>query len=922
MTAELGYFARRGALLLPCLTKADERGKAKDPDTGLMHRTTGSGRFSQGGASGNPALWMEWARIQPGCAFAVWAGGSRLIIVDIDTKIGREKAWQLWHEWCAAHSLPTFMPHVETPSGGWHVYCAVPDGVDATALRQPDLVRVEHNGKPTGVINVRAGNGYVLVPPSVIDSGAYRFFDITRDPYPAPDALLQHCANVDNLQTTLTTPQGGEALFDPSNYTPRDREIARMKFLADAAVFAQAAEGGRNQELNTVAFKHAGSVRAGLLDATEYEHALMDACEQNGLIADDGEEQCLKTILSAIGGAQRKNVNPQAPKPVSVVFAGLDLNAVAQAAPQPMPGANPLFGQTAQIVGDLGGPTVTEATNKLLAGDAIDAAWPMLPAELANHPLYEQMREFLRRFAKTAEVEPHRIKADTFAPTLGVLCAVDETVFNAMLAEIERRGLRFATGKVRSAAIEFANRVQRESRSFGDFIRHTKTGEPESDNPDNVRVLLRMMNCEVRFNMWTEKMEIRGGQWNDWIGVDDPVVARLLAIGGDSQNRFRPGVEFFWRNLDDLARENSFDPARNYLDACEAAYDGLPRIDTWLTTYCQQADTPYLRAVARNVIGGIVKRIREPGCKHDEVMILTGPQGLGKSTLCRALAIQDDWFSDEVLIGEASKELVLSLRGKAVIELSELDGMSKRDAATVKAMLSRQVDRGRPAYGRTVQERPRRCIFIATCNDDTPLQDETGNRRFLPVRLTGRPDIAGLRAVLPQLIGEACARLTAGETFDVPGELWHVTAQHQEAARSQGGAEILMHHAIDSQVSPLEPVFVASATAVRFLQANGVRGKHTGPLRKAGFSEAVVDSGGKSLRGWGRNMPGMSLSGVTVLELSADGKGFIARRPDGQSRATLPGFNIVAFPARPTAELSPPQPDLAMPPFPPPKAPF
>jgi hypothetical protein len=164
---ELEYFARWRAFLLPCLAKSDERGKAKDPDTGLMLRTTGTARFSQGGASGNPAIWLEW--LQAGCALAVWAGGSRLIIVDIDVKIGRERAWQLWHEWCASHGLPTYQPHVQTPSGGWHIYFRVPDGVDAASLRQPDLVR--------GVINIRAGNGYVLIPPSIIETGAYRLID-------------------------------------------------------------------------------------------------------------------------------------------------------------------------------------------------------------------------------------------------------------------------------------------------------------------------------------------------------------------------------------------------------------------------------------------------------------------------------------------------------------------------------------------------------------------------------------------------------------------------------------------------------------------------------------------------------------------------------------------------------------------------
>lgn len=160
-------YARIEAYVLPCLSKTDERGRVKAPNTGLMLRTTGSRHFSRGGASSNPAIWAEWLRLEPDTALAVWAGPSRLVIVDIDVKIGRAEAWQLWREWCALRGLKEFPPSVVTPSGGWHIYFRVPNGVEASTLRQPDLV--------PGIINVRAGNGYVLIPPSIIETGAYRF---------------------------------------------------------------------------------------------------------------------------------------------------------------------------------------------------------------------------------------------------------------------------------------------------------------------------------------------------------------------------------------------------------------------------------------------------------------------------------------------------------------------------------------------------------------------------------------------------------------------------------------------------------------------------------------------------------------------------------------------------------------------------
>ena len=106
------------------------------------------------------------------------------------------------------------------------------------------------------------------------------------------------------------------------------------------------------------------------------------------------------------------------------------------------------------------------------------------------------------------------------------------------------------------------------------------------------------------------------------------------------------------------------------------------------------------------------------------------------------------------------------------------------NANHVKAMLSRQVDRGRTAYARTVSERPRRNIFIGTTNDDEPLTDPTGNRRFLPVRIDAEINLAWLRENVDQLLAEAAVREAAGETFAIPREVWGDAAVRQEAARA------------------------------------------------------------------------------------------------------------------------------------------
>lgn len=112
--------------------------------------------------SRDPKQWAEWSKQFPGCNWIMVAGPSNKIVVDIDVKkVGRDAAWSKWVEWCTSHDLPVYTPQVQTPSQGWHLYfdCDTPD------LRQPPLL--------PGVIDVRAGNGFVLIPPSQVEGKGY-----------------------------------------------------------------------------------------------------------------------------------------------------------------------------------------------------------------------------------------------------------------------------------------------------------------------------------------------------------------------------------------------------------------------------------------------------------------------------------------------------------------------------------------------------------------------------------------------------------------------------------------------------------------------------------------------------------------------------------------------------------------------------
>jgi predicted P-loop ATPase len=175
--------------------------------------------------------------------------------------------------------------------------------------------------------------------------------------------------------------------------------------------------------------------------------------------------------------------------------------------------------------------------------------------------------------------------------------------------------------------------------------------------------------------------------------------------------------------------------------------DGKQRLDHWLTKYIGAEETPYTHSIGRSALIGAVARIRNPGCKVDTVPIIEGKQGLGKSSAARILF--DPWFSDE-LADLGGKDAAMQTQGAWLIEISELDAMSRSEVSRIKAFVSRATDRFRPPYGARVIESPRSCVFWGTTNSDTYLKDETGGRRFWPIK-AGRIDVNGLAAARDQL---------------------------------------------------------------------------------------------------------------------------------------------------------------------------
>lgn len=218
-----------------------------------------------------------------------------------------------------------------------------------------------------------------------------------------------------------------------------------------------------------------------------------------------------------------------------------------------------------------------------------------------------------------------------------------------------------------------------------------------------------------------------------------------------------------------VAARQRFHPVRDYLDGL--AWDGEERITRLLSDYFGARHDEYSQAVAVNWLVSAVARTYKPGCKVDNMLVLEGPQGLGKTRAVRELA-GNAWYA-EAMESPTAKDFYQSLSGKWIVEIAEMHSFSKAEVTKVKQALSAQEDTYRPSYGRVSQSFPRQCVFVGTTNDDTYLRDPTGARRFWPVRCSDI-NVSGLASIRDQLWAEAVQRFRDGHAW------WRVPAQAHE----------------------------------------------------------------------------------------------------------------------------------------------
>ncbi|MEO1563039.1 MAG: virulence-associated E family protein [Pseudomonadota bacterium] len=420
-----------------------------------------------------------------------------------------------------------------------------------------------------------------------------------------------------------------------------------------------------------------------------------------------------------------------------------------------------------------------------------------LPAAITYKPEYLHDREEppidLTRWPSRSErvhfvaCELVRIGLKPDGKIVGALLNEDWAVSDSMYT--------FANGKRRAKPIEYAMRQvekakakvrqekEKEAATNTDVqgtlkFKCDNEGKPYKTLFHNYRVALQQLGVTVKKDIFNRCYIIEGLDADFDGRLTDEAVARLR-IRIEDRFGFKIKKDDMRDLIGDIGEDHRFHPVCDYLNGLK--WDGTKRLETWPSLYLGAASNAYTQAIGPKSLIACVRRARKPGCKSDEMMVLEGSQGGGKSTALKLLAVKPEWFADEVPIGGNGKEIIEATEGKWIVEAQELAGLSKRDAENVKSMLSRTFDKGRKSYGRFSDQHDRQCKFFGSTNGGQAnkyLNDPTGARRFWPVEC-GKIDLEGLKRDRDQLWAEAAHREAQGESIQLDPSLYHLATGEQ-----------------------------------------------------------------------------------------------------------------------------------------------
>lgn len=290
-----------------------------------------------------------------------------------------------------------------------------------------------------------------------------------------------------------------------------------------------------------------------------------------------------------------------------------------------------------------------------------------------------------------------------------------------------------------------------------------------------------------------------------------------------------------------VSSQNRINDVKQYLQGLK--WDGVKRVDRLLVDYLGAEDNAYSHAVIRKLLCAAVARAVKGGVKFDYMPILTGPQGIGKSTFLSILG--KEWFSDSLTTFEG-KEAAELIQGTWINEVGELTAFTKQETQTIKQFLSKTDDIYRAAYGRRTEKYPRRCVFCGTSNDSEFLKDSTGNRRFWPVDVGDHPAVKSVWKDLPgevdQIWAEAYMLYVLGEELYLPKEIEALAEQQQEEHKESSGKEGLIREFLEKPV-PLKWDQMSIMERKQFLQGTlaGMDKMELAPREKVCAAEIWVE---------------------------------------------------------------------------------
>lgn len=290
-----------------------------------------------------------------------------------------------------------------------------------------------------------------------------------------------------------------------------------------------------------------------------------------------------------------------------------------------------------------------------------------------------------------------------------------------------------------------------------------------------------LLRGKIAFNEFSNRANVTGQlPWRakdnlqDWTDTDDSGLREFI------EKYYKINSPTKCADALNLSYErHRFHPIKEYLEVL--TWDGQERVSGIFVDYLGAEDTAYVRTVAKKILVAAVARVMSPGCKFDNMPVLSGPQGIGKSTLIKKLG--QSWYSDS-LTTVSGKEAFEQLQGVWMLEMGEMVATKKADIEATKHFLSKTEDIYRVAYGRRTSRFPRQCVFIGTTNDVEFLRDKTGNRRFWPIDVGVVADHKSVfslkREDIDQIWAEAYLLYQGGESLYLAGDELQAAEEQQK----------------------------------------------------------------------------------------------------------------------------------------------